>query len=175
MDGWWVAAFAVLVILVVVQAVMNLALFRMVGVVLLRVGPNYARAFFDLPWGSEPPVEELVMSDGSRQTLGSNKQLVTFVSTTCGICDKLAPAIRALRGAYRDTVMLVCVIGSRDDAASWAVDNDIDPAQVCASEDQPAEFSEGIAPPYAVVVDEGRLHHGIVNDREMLESLLLPA
>lgn len=174
-EGWWLAALLVLVVLVVVQAILNLALFRIVGVVLMRLGPNYARAFSDLPWGETPPVELLRMADGSEVNLASGRHLITFVSPTCGICERLGPALKSLDDFYPGTSMTVSVAGDTAAARSWGAEHGFDLGAVCATQDQHPEFADGITSPYAVMIEPEGLHHGIVNDREMIESLLAAA
>lgn len=174
MTGWWAVAFVVLAVVVVVQSALLVALFRLVGVVMMRLGPNYSRAFKELPWGDRAPVERLRSIDGVDVPTRGARTLVTFVSPGCGVCRHLPSALRALRPRYPETRFLVMVEGDATAAGDWARRHRIKGASVFASVDQPRRVSKGIASPYGVVLDaDGRvLHHGIVNDREMLEDLL---
>lgn len=174
MTGWWAVAFAVLAAVVLIQSILLVTLFRLVGVVMMRLGPNYARAFKELPWGDRVPVARLRTIDGTEVETSGARSLVAFVSPGCGVCRDIPPALRALRPRYPETRFLVIVEGDLAQAQDWARKHRLEEASVFATEDQPPVVAKGVASPYAVVLDlDGDvLHHGIVNDREMLEDLL---
>ena len=176
MSGWWIAAFGVLAAVVVVQSVINIAIYRLVGVLLNRLGPNYARAFRELPWGDEVPVHELISVEGARKALTGRRALIAFVSPTCGVCREVAPSLKALAPTYLPTTrFLVVVEGNRREATEWDEVYGFEGLEVFSSNEQPAVFARDINSPYGILIDPAGIvvHHGVVNDREMLESLLV--
>jgi methylamine dehydrogenase accessory protein MauD len=171
MSGWWIAAFVGLCALVVALAVAMIVMLRMIGVLLVRVGPTYARGFTEMPW-KRLPADELRAIDG-RSIVIEQETLLIFVSPTCGACRAVIPALRSF-GHGPPVPIIVVVAGDGDDAAKWAARARIPAATVIASDDQPERVTDGITSPYGVLLDAGGrvAHHGIVNDREMIESLL---
>jgi len=153
---------------VVVQAVIIMALMRQVGSLLLRVGSSPA---FDA--GVGPLVGELAPWEPDGLDRGDRLLLLTFVSTTCGTCDALVPAVNAVAKAYESR--LSCLVLAREDAKSlrtWSRKTGL----TVSSRSLPDAFRsysvEGT--PYAFAIDaSGRIAaRGGVNHLEQLESLL---
>jgi hypothetical protein len=111
MTGWWVVAFVVQWLLLVVLSVIVVALARQVGTLHLRLGPRGALEVDtegpDLE--SAPPAEVASASDGSKVLLGGAgpRRLVVFSSPTCSVCTELAPAIPAAAAAMRVAPIVV--------------------------------------------------------------------
>jgi hypothetical protein len=84
-EGFWLAGFVALWLLVAALAALVFALYRQVGVLHLRLGP---RAAFEhdgegLPLGDQAPA-------------GTAGSLVVFTSPSCPVCAQITPGLRAL-------------------------------------------------------------------------------
>ena len=153
MSGWWIAAFVVQWILLVVLAVVVVALARQVGTLHLRLGPRGALEVDD----EGPALGEAVMpttaraADGTTITLGGPGpvRLIAFSSPTCSVCRELVPAIPAAAAAGRAVPQVI-----HDPAAErdWDVPGT----------------------PFLVVLDETGVVRakGTVNNLEQVEGLL---
>jgi hypothetical protein len=101
--GWWVAAFVVLWLLVVVLCVVVVAIARQVGTLHLRLGPRGALEIdTEGPaLGESPPPIPARTQDGSTVMLGgpANPRLVLFASPTCSVCKEVAPGLPAAAAA----------------------------------------------------------------------------
>jgi hypothetical protein len=111
LTGWWLVAFVVQWVLVVVLAVIVVALARQVGTLHLRLGPRGAlEVDTEGPeLGSAPPPSRATGADGSTVLLGGPgpRRLVVFSSPTCSVCHELAPAIPAAATAMRVAPIVV--------------------------------------------------------------------
>ncbi|MGZ4481628.1 MAG: MauE/DoxX family redox-associated membrane protein [Gaiellales bacterium] len=92
--GFWLAAFALLWLVVAALTALVLALYRQVGVLHQRLGPRGA---------FEHDAESLAL--GSPAPDGLRHALVVFTSATCSICRQIAPGVRALSGEPGLTVI----------------------------------------------------------------------
>lgn len=152
-SGWWVAAFVVQWILLIVLAVIVVALARQVGTLHLRLGPRGALEIDD----EGPALGEAVLpttaraDDGSTVTVGGPGplRLVAFTSPTCAVCREVVPAIPAAA------------------AAASVVPQIVHDPEVERSWDVPGT-------PFLVVLDESGVVRakGTVNNLEQVEGLL---
>lgn len=153
MSGWWVVAFVVQWILLVVLAVIVVALARQVGTLHLRLGPRGALEVDD----EGPALGEAALptparsADGTVVTVGGPGPLrvVAFSSPTCSVCRELVPAIPAAAAAAR------------------AVPQVLHDPEVERDWDVPGT-------PFLVVLDESGVVRakGTVNNLEQVEGLL---
>jgi hypothetical protein len=153
MSGWWVAAFVVQWVLLVVLAVIVVALARQVGTLHLRLGPRGALEVDD----EGPALGEAALpttaraADGSTLTIGGPGpvRVVAFSSPTCSVCHELMPAIPAAA------------------AAAQAVPQVVHDAEAERDWDIPGT-------PFLVVLDEVGVVRakGTVNNLEQVEGLL---
>jgi hypothetical protein len=97
MTGWWVVAFVVQWLLLVVLAVIVVALARQVGTLHLRLGPRGALEIDEEgpPLGETPTALDALTKEGRRQKIGGSglARLVLFASPSCGVCSEVAPAL----------------------------------------------------------------------------------
>ena len=143
-DGIVLATLVALGLAVVVLTALVLALYRQVGVLMLRVGPRSALELAEEgpEVGTPAPALDGLLRRGS--------ELVTFFSPDCRLCRELAPAVRALE---RDGLPVRVVYEDEDaDAfARWKVPGS----------------------PFAAHVNDGLVvAKGLVNTLEQIESLL---
>lgn len=103
MTGWWVVAFVVQWLLLVVLAVVVVALARQVGTLHLRLGPRGALEIdTEGPAvGQAPPELEARAADGSTLQVGGpgEARLLLFSSPSCPVCEEVAPGIPAAAAA----------------------------------------------------------------------------
>ena len=120
MSGIWLISYLGLWLLVFLLIVVVLALARQIGVLNTRLGHSGARMLNAGPEIDEPaPVvtapglygEELVFGGAGRPSL------VVFMSTGCGSCAALAPAVRTIWKSERRRldVKLVSMYSGRDE------------------------------------------------------------
>lgn len=153
MSGWWVAAFVVQWVLVIVLCVVVVALARQVGILHLRLGPLGALEVDDEgpPLGEAPQSVAARGPDGRPTTLGGPglDRLVVFVSPTCPICEQVLPSVPA--AASLSGLVPQVVLDSRAEQA-WGV--------------------PGV--PFVVILDEAGAVRakGTVNNLEQLEGLV---
>ena len=111
MTGWWVVAFVVQWILLLVLAVVVVALARQVGTLHLRLGPRGALEIDgEGPALGEAPRPRLAhLYAGGRVSVGGPGplRLVMFASPTCPICMDVLSAIPATAGAARAVAQVV--------------------------------------------------------------------
>ena len=111
MTGWWVAAFLVQWILLVVLAVVVVALARQVGTLHLRLGPRGALEIDDEgpQLGEAPPAHPAQLYGGGSVSIGGPGpiRLVMFASPTCSICVQVLPAIPPAAAAARALAQVV--------------------------------------------------------------------
>ena len=103
MSGWWVAAFVVQWVLLIVMAVVVVALARQVGTLHLRLGPRGALEIdTEGPvLGEAPAALDARAPDGSTVRVGGpgDGRLLLFSSPTCPICEEVAPGIPSAAAA----------------------------------------------------------------------------
>ncbi|HEV2756497.1 MAG TPA: hypothetical protein VG318_12070 [Actinomycetota bacterium] len=158
-------------ILVTLEGLVILALLRQVGSLLLRVGSVNA---LDSGVGPEPgmPAPWLPPRDQQGPKDPDHLTLLAFLSTRCGACDDLVPALNAISSSYENVDVVALVRDDEDDVRRWKAGARLKPGPVTA----PAAFEEyGVdGTPYAFVVDADALvaGRGGVNHIEHLEALL---
>lgn len=169
MSDLWIASHVLLWIAVVVQGVLIVALMRQVGSLLIRVGAVHS---LDAGYGPDigtpaPWVPEIARGNDSRALL------LTFLSTNCGTCEAIVPALNAVSEAYSATVVVVIVA---EDPVSvlkrWTERHRLKPEALAAPEAFKAYGIDGT--PYAFVLDSDRTvaARGGVNHIEHLEDLI---
>jgi len=105
MTTWWIVAFIVQWILLIVLAVIVVALARQVGTLHLRLGPRGALEVDD----EGPALGEAALpttaraADGTTLTIGGPgpMRVVAFSSPTCSVCREVVPALPAAASAAR--------------------------------------------------------------------------
>ena len=103
MTTWWIVAFVVQWILLIVLAVIVVALARQVGTLHLRLGPRGAIEVDD----EGPALGEAALptsaraADGTILTIGGPgpMRVVAFSSPTCSVCREVVPALPAAASA----------------------------------------------------------------------------
>lgn len=102
-EGWWIASYVVLWVLVLVLASVVVALARQIGTLHLRLGPRGALEMDDEgpPLGEAPPSDELVDTAGSSVRIGGpgKPQFLLFVSPGCGVCEQVLPSVPVVAAA----------------------------------------------------------------------------
>lgn len=153
MSGWWVAAFAVQWVLVVVLCVVVVALARQVGVLHLRLGPLGALEVDDEGPVLGEPTQSVTASglDGHPTVLGGPGpgRLVVFVSPTCPLCEQVLPSVAA---AASLSGLVAQVVSDPSAEQAWGV--------------------PGV--PFVVILNEAGVVRakGTVNNLEQLEGLV---
>ena len=160
MNGWWVASFIVLWVVVIVLSGVVIALARQIGLLHLRISPTGA-----LDTAEGPPVGE--MAPRLAPVLPGRETLVVFGSDGCGLCHDLLPSVNTLA---RSEPGMVVVVAS---ASAGFVEQVRAPVVPVA--DVAAVASYRIrSTPYAVYLDSAGIvgAKGIVNTLEHLESVV---
>lgn len=171
MNGLSAVSQALLWVVVIVQGIVIVALLRQVGSLLLRVG--VARP---MDQGTGPPVGELApwlpAEDG---VLGPRMRLLAFVSTGCGTCEALAPALTAVAESYRDRIS-VTVIGREplELLMRWQRQHGLKAPVVSEPGAFDAYGIDGLPYGYVIDADDHIVNRGGVNHIEHVEALLAP-
>jgi methylamine dehydrogenase accessory protein MauD len=174
MDGWWLASYLALWVLVVVLAVLVVALARQVGTLHLRLGPRGALELDDEgpPLGEAPQPAELSDLRGRPLTVGGpgSPQLLLFVSAGCPICREVLPGVGAAAAVARMTPV---VVADSDGPEVRHAYGDGTPAPVVAAPELAGRY-EIPGTPYAVALDELGVVRakGTVNNLEQMEGLV---
>jgi methylamine dehydrogenase accessory protein MauD len=175
MNGWWLASYVVLWVLVALLALVVVALARQVGTLHLRLGPRGALELDDEgpPLGEAPEAIPTVALDGRKTTVGGpgEPQLLLFVSPGCPVCREVLPSLPAAARAGRLAPYVIVDAGSEDAARSYRHD------RVGAPLLPAPEIAESYripGTPYAVVIDVTGMVRakGTVNNLEQLEGLV---
>lgn len=175
MQGWWLASYAVLWILVIALAIIVVALARQIGTLHLRLGPRGALEIDDEgpPLGTTLPPVETTDIDGNRLTLGGpgEAQLLLFVSPGCMVCEQVLPS-----------VPVVAQMGKLKPYVLTDVD-DVETSLVYADKRLRAPLVSAMSflsnydvpgTPYVVVTDDDGVVRakGTVNNLEQMEGLV---
>lgn len=168
-----VGAWIVLLIVVAVVA----ALVRQVGLIHVRIPPAGARMSHSGPaLGERVPAIAHQDVAGRTATLGSargRQTLITFVSSACGACDDIAPALHSLLASESGTTDLILVSDGPIGALSeFRERHGLQAIPAIANQDLREAY--GIMGfPHAVLVDrdERVVSKGMVNNLEHFESL----
>ena len=164
-------------LVVIVLAVAVLALARQIGVLHERIRPVGALSLGQaVQAGDDAPAFTLESLTGGVVSIGGRKpddrdQLLLFLSPTCPVCKTVLPIARELAAGESTQLVLA--------SDGWAQEHE---AFIAAHrlEDLPYVLSGALGMayrigklPYAVLVGAGGkvLAHGLVNNREHLESL----
>ena len=175
MQGWWVASYVILWLLVVLLCFVVVSLARQIGTLHLRLGPRGA-----LEMDAEgPPLGEAPVPADARTTTGEtvsvggpgSAQVLLFVSPTCHVCEQVMPSVGV---AARAKAMDAIVLSDTDE---------VETANVFAARklDVPVVSGKDLAvrygvpgTPFVVVLDELGVVRakGTVNNLEQLEGLI---
>jgi hypothetical protein len=143
-EGWQTIAIAALAVLVVALGVLLAALYRQLGVLLLRSGPRAA-----LELASEGPrLGEVAPALGTLTRQGM--ELVAFRTAACRLCAELMPGLRAAMHK-RGTLLTVEEADEPHTFAAWRVPG---------------------TPFVACVIDGVVAAKGVVNTLEQVEGLI---
>jgi methylamine dehydrogenase accessory protein MauD len=172
----WIVV-AALWVLVIGELVLILALARQIGQLHLRLAPAGARTLNAGPeLGASIDRIDLVAVDGTHSVpiyATGKRTIAVFVSPTCGVCDRVIPALHTLSRRGRSLRVLAL-------ASSTSVEQN---REFVKRTGLRVPFVDGsdltdqwhVAPvPYAVLFEsDGRVaSKGMVNNLEQLESLL---
>jgi methylamine dehydrogenase accessory protein MauD len=164
----WITSHVLMWIAVIAEGVLLLAVMRQVGSLLLRVGTVRP---FDAGYG--PGVGDQAPWLPDRELDDQRKLLLAFLSTTCGTCDALIPALNAIGSSYADVLDVAVVAREKPRVLHpWASRKGLSPRAIAAEQAFDLFLVDGT--PYAFVVSgEGAiLARGGVNHIEHLESLI---
>ena len=166
----WQISYYVLWILVLLQGVALVVLFRQLGVVYLRLHPSSSAA--DTPAGPEigSPIAELgnYWNGAETDVRPHTRKLLIFVVRGCSACDALLPGIDKFARVERTSTDVLVVVDDKEIQENWHHGTPVMYA--------PRLFDElnVRGTPYGIAVDESRKVRakGVVNQIEHLESLL---
>ena len=171
MQGWWVASYIVLWLLVVALCVVVVALARQIGTLHLRLGPRGALEIDDEgpPLGEAAAIIDATDAKGDVVTIGrpGAGQLLLFVTPGCRVCDEVLPGIGAVaRSGHLSPYVIT------DGIEEWDGNEKVNARSVSSSEAFRAFAVPGT--PYAVVVDDVGIVRakGTVNNLEQMEGLI---
>lgn len=174
-NGWWLASYVALWVLVAALSVLVLALARQIGVLHLRLGPRGALEIDDEgpPLGEAPEPADASALDGRRVTVGGpgEPQLLFFVSPGCPICRELLPSLAPAARAARMTP--VAIVDVEEPVAREAYTH-ADPGVPLVAAPELAGSYDVPGTPYAVVLDAIGVVRakGTVNNLEQIEGLV---
>lgn len=175
MQGWWVASYVILWMLVLVLVFVVVALARQVGTLHLRLGPRGALEMDEEgpPLGEAPVARDVRSIDGRNVRVGGPgaAQVVMFVSPGCHLCEAVLPSLGvAAKTKGMDATVLV----------------DTDPLETAHTFGK-RKLNANVAPagdlvtlyavpgtPFVVVLDDMGVTRakGTVNNLEQLEGLI---
>jgi methylamine dehydrogenase accessory protein MauD len=178
-DELWFAAFGLLALLSVLNALMLVATMRQVGVLHQRVSPTGAGAANGPAIGARLPALQLqAVNDGLSGAPYAERAVtvLAYVAPGCSLCEELLPSFAAFAGRAPDTVqMLLATDAAPENAAEYAEEHGLKLAFVRA--DNLAREWQIPGSPYVVAVrqDDPKtlrvLAAGIVNSLEQLEDV----
>lgn len=179
MDDVWFAAFGLLALLSVLNALMLVATMRQVGVLHQRVRPTGAGAANGPAIGARLPALALQAVNDRASGVPSAAKTVTllaYVAPGCSLCGELLPSFEAFgRNAPEAVQVLLATDAPPDKAAEYAEENDVKMPLVRA--DNLAREWHIPGSPYVVAVrqDDSQtlrvLSAGVVNSLEQLEDV----
>lgn len=175
MDGWWIASYIVLWLLVVSLAVVVVALARQIGTLHLRLGPRGALEMDDEgpALGDTPEPFELNTIDGRRVNVGGpgEAQLLMFVSPGCMVCEQVLPSIHVVARSGSMTPYVLTDVDDFETERAFAPKKL--PAAVASAPAVAASYSVP-GTPYIIVLDRGGVVRakGTVNNLEQMEGLV---
>lgn len=175
MNGWWLASYLVLWLLVVALVVVVVALARQIGTLHLRMGPRGALEIDDEgpALGEAPESFEVTTIDGDAIHIGGpgEAQLLMFVSPGCMVCEQVLPAIGAVAraGSFVPYVLT--------DVDPFEAERAFRPKRLPASVASARPVVESLrvpGTPYVVLLDDRGvvLAKGTINNLEQMEGLV---
>lgn len=175
MQGWWVASYVILWMLVVVLGFIVVALARQVGTLHLRLGPRGALEMDEEgpPLGEAPAAKDVHAIDGRVIRVGGPgaAQVLLFVSPGCHLCEAVLPGVGvAAKSKAMDATVLVDA-DPLETAHAFGKRNLN--ANVGPADDLPTLYAVP-GTPYVVVLDDMGVTRakGTVNNLEQLEGLI---
>lgn len=179
MDELWFAAFGLLALLSVLNALMLVATMRQVGVLHQRVRPTGAGAANGPAIGARlpaPPLEAVNGSVSGDLYAAEAVTVLAYVAPGCSLCTDLLPSFEAFRKSAPSTMQILLVTDAApSNAAEYAEENSFKMPLVRA--DNLARDWQIPGSPYVVVVrqDDAQtlrvLAAGVVNSLEQLEDV----
>jgi methylamine dehydrogenase accessory protein MauD len=171
LQGWWIASYIVLWLLVVALCIVVVALARQIGTLHLRLGPRGALEIDDEgpPLGEAAPIIDAAGAGGDAVAIGrpGRGQLLLFVTPGCRVCGEVLPGVGAVARSGHLTPYVIT-----EDMEEWDGHEDANARSVASSEAFRAYSVPGT--PYAVVVDDVGIVRakGTVNNLEQMEGLI---
>jgi thiol-disulfide isomerase/thioredoxin len=156
----------------VAQSIMIVSLLRQVGSLLIRVGTIHS---LDAGFGPEvgDPAPWLPETHTDKANSPDAPLLLAFMSTSCGTCDAIVPALNAVARDYARRLNLNVLLADGQEAVrDWRLARGLRPTTTSASEAFSSYEIEGT--PYAfVIASDGRVAaRGGINNIEHIEELL---
>lgn len=175
MQGWWVASYVILWLLVVVLCLVVVSLARQIGTLHLRLGPRGALELDSEgpPLGEAPIPYDATTVDGRTISVGGpgHAQVLLFVSPTCHVCEQVMPSLGV---AAKAKEMDAIILSDTDDMETVLVfgGRGLD-VPVVAARDLVVTYAVP-GTPFVVVLDELGVTRakGTVNNLEQLEGLI---
>ncbi|MGH2755798.1 MAG: hypothetical protein ACRDLB_15385 [Actinomycetota bacterium] len=177
MSGIWLVSYVLLWFLNALMFIVLAATIRQVGLIHHRIPPVGARTGNPGPdIGELAPTFVVADVDGVEVSIGGEllPTVVIFLSTSCSVCDDIAPSIRSFARGERGRVEVVVIVrGEEGPIRKYARTHGMIGLSVVASETISDSFGVS-AFPYAVLVDSNGAvrSKGVVNHLEHLESLV---
>ncbi len=171
---------AVLWVLVLVMAGLQLALLRQIGVLHERIAPMGALTIDKGPKEGEAAPQFDLIDLGRRavklggQNPRGKSTLVFVLSPTCPVCKKMLPILRAMAASEARWLEIVLASdGEREEHERFVAKQDLGAFPYVLSQDLGMTYRVGKLP-YAVLIDEAGVIRakGLINTREHLESLI---
>ena len=163
--------------LILALAITVLALARQIGVLHERIKPVGALSFAKvIKAGEAAPLFVLPSLNGGSITLGGNAQkstLLFFLSPTCPVCKTLLPLLKSVQHSEQGWLQLVFASdGVESDHLNFIQQQQLDTIPYLLSREVGMAYQIGKLP-YAVLISNDGLvsSHGLINNREHLESL----
>ncbi|HEY6394567.1 MAG TPA: methylamine dehydrogenase accessory protein MauD [Candidatus Binataceae bacterium] len=171
---------AVLWILMIVMAGLQLAVLRQVGVLHERIAPMGALTIDKGPKeGENAPLFDLVDLRRRRVTIGGpndagRSTLLFFLSPTCPVCKKMLPILKSLAHTEEKWLQIFFASdGEREEHDRFIDAQSLADFPYLLSQELGMTYRVGKLP-YAVLIDETGVVRakGLINTREHLESLI---
>lgn len=156
---WFPISYVALWIIVLLQLVLSLVIFRQLGIMVLGLSRTVEDS--GIPEGKRLPSLQLVdigSNSWSFEQVKGRRALIVIISTHCASCNALLPALRTIE--QQGTVQLATLVLFGQDTArvrTYATRNRV-PGTVVLLSDADAEALDVEVTPYAYLVDE----HGVV-------------
>lgn len=167
-------------IIIVVLAVMVYALSRQIGVLHERIKPVGALSLGrSIQVGEEAPLFQVPSLTGGRVRLGGQSPsgtatLIFFTSPTCPVCKSLLPVLKHIVETERDWLRVVFASdGVEGEHQQFIIDNSLQDYPYLLSTEVGMAYQISKLPYGVLINKQGSVSaHGLVNNREHLESLL---